>query len=60
MWARASTAPPFIPARDAIVTALKKGPMTIPALARDTGKGTSTVQKRPSSASARERYGHPH
>lgn len=44
MWARASTAPPFIPARDAIVTALKKGPMTIPALARDTGKGTSTVK----------------
>ena len=44
MWARASTAPPFTPARDAIVTALKKGPMTIPALARDTGKGTSTVK----------------
>jgi hypothetical protein len=44
MWARASTAPPFIPARDAIVTALKKGPMTKPALARDTGKGISTVK----------------
>jgi lambda repressor-like predicted transcriptional regulator len=44
MWARASTAPRFIPARDAIVAALKKGPMTIPALARDTGKGTSTVK----------------
>ena len=44
MWARASTAPPFIPGRDAIVTALKKGPMTIPALARETGKGTSTVK----------------
>jgi hypothetical protein len=44
MWARASTAPPFTPARDAIVAALKKGPMTIPALARDTGKGRSTVK----------------
>jgi hypothetical protein len=44
MWARASTAPRFIPARDAIVAALTKGPMTIPALARDTGKGSSTVK----------------
>jgi lambda repressor-like predicted transcriptional regulator len=44
MWARASTAPLFIPARDAIVTALKKGPMTVPALARETGKGVSTVK----------------
>jgi hypothetical protein len=44
MWARASTAPVFIPARDAIVAALKKGRMTIPALARDIGKGTSTVK----------------
>jgi lambda repressor-like predicted transcriptional regulator len=44
MWARPSTAPIFISARDAIVAALEKGPMTIPALARDTGKGTSTVK----------------
>jgi Transcriptional regulator, AbiEi antitoxin len=44
MWAHAATAPLFIPARDAIVTALKKGPMTIPALARETGKGESTVK----------------
>jgi DNA-binding transcriptional ArsR family regulator len=44
MWARASTVPPFIPARDGIVTALQKGPMTVPALAQDTGKGTSTVK----------------
>src|SRR5262249_44649030 len=44
MWARASTEPSFTPARDGIVTALKKGPMTIPALARDTGKGTSTIK----------------
>ena len=44
MWARASTAPLFIPARDAIVAALEKGPMTVPALARDIGKGTSTVK----------------
>ena len=44
MWARACTAPPFTPARDGIVAALKKGPMTIPALARDTGKGRSTIK----------------
>ena len=44
MWARASAAPPFISARDAIVAALKKGPMTVPVLARDIGKGTSTVK----------------
>ena len=44
MWARASSAPRFIPARDAIVAALKRGQMTIPALARDIGKGTSTVK----------------
>ena len=44
MWARSSTAPLFIRARDAIVAALKKGPMTIPALARETGKGRSTIK----------------
>jgi len=44
MWARAGTAPHFIPARDAIVAALKKGPMTIPVLARDIGKGRSTIK----------------
>lgn len=44
MWARASSAPLFIPARDEIVAALKNGPMTIPELARATGKGTSTVK----------------
>ncbi len=44
MWARASTAPLFIPAREEIVAALKKGPMTIPALARDIGKGKSTIK----------------
>jgi hypothetical protein len=46
IWARASTGARFIPARDAIVTALRKAPipMTIPALARDIGKGTSTVK----------------
>jgi lambda repressor-like predicted transcriptional regulator len=43
-WARVSTTPRFVCARDAIVAALKKGPMTIPALARDTGKGTPTVK----------------
>ena len=45
MWARASsTAARFIPAREAIVEALKKGPMTYPALARDTGKAISTIK----------------
>jgi predicted transcriptional regulator len=42
--ARSSTAPLFIRARDAIVAALKKGPMTIQALARETGKGRSTIK----------------
>jgi lambda repressor-like predicted transcriptional regulator len=50
MWARASTEPPFIPGREAIIAALKKGPMTIPALAAEIGKGTSTVK------CARHRY----
>src|SRR5581483_1510878 len=44
MWARPSTAPRFIPARDSILAALKIGSMTIPKLARETGKGTSTVK----------------
>jgi hypothetical protein len=44
MWARASTVPRFIPARDAIVAALKEGPMNVPGLAQKTGKGTSTVK----------------
>jgi putative AbiEi antitoxin of type IV toxin-antitoxin system len=44
MWARAATAPRFIPARDAIVVALGTGPMTIPALAGHIGKGTPTVK----------------
>jgi lambda repressor-like predicted transcriptional regulator len=44
MWSRASTVPPFISAREAIVTALKEGPMSILELAKKTGKGTSTVK----------------
>jgi lambda repressor-like predicted transcriptional regulator len=44
MWARASTAPRFIPAREAVLAELRKRPMTIPELARDTGKGTPTVK----------------
>jgi predicted transcriptional regulator len=43
MWARASTASRFIPARDAIVGALRKGPMTIRALAGHVGKAIPTV-----------------
>ena len=44
VWARASTAPRFVPARDAIIAALKEGPMTVPVLAQKTGKGKSTVK----------------
>jgi hypothetical protein len=44
MWARACTAPRFIPARDAIVAALRNGPMTVQALAQKPGKGKSTVK----------------
>jgi DNA-binding IclR family transcriptional regulator len=44
MWTRASTAPLFIPAREAIVAALKEGPMSVPELAQRTGKGASTVK----------------
>jgi hypothetical protein len=44
MWARADTSPFFVPARDAIVAALKEGPMNVPGLAQKTGKGTSTVK----------------
>jgi predicted transcriptional regulator len=44
MWARASTAPPFIPARDAIIAALKEGPMSVPVLAQKASKGRSTVK----------------
>jgi DNA-binding transcriptional ArsR family regulator len=44
MWARADTAPLFVPARDAIVAALKEGPMNVPGPAQKTGKGTSTVK----------------
>jgi hypothetical protein len=44
MWARANTASLFVPARDAIVAALKEGPMSVPGLAQKTGKGPSTVK----------------
>jgi hypothetical protein len=44
MWARADTGPLFVPARDAIVAALKEGPMNVPGLAQKTGKGTSTIK----------------
>jgi lambda repressor-like predicted transcriptional regulator len=44
MWARRSTDPLFIAARDAIVEALKKGPMTVSALARETGKRIPTIK----------------
>jgi DNA-binding IclR family transcriptional regulator len=44
MWTRASTGPLFITAREAIVVALKEGPMNVPELAQKTGKATSTVK----------------
>jgi hypothetical protein len=44
LWARAETAPPFVPARDAIPSALTKGSMNVAELAQETGKGTSTVK----------------
>jgi predicted transcriptional regulator len=44
MWARADAAPLFVPAREAIVAALKEGPLTIPALAQKSGRGTATVK----------------
>lgn len=44
MWGRADAAPPFIAARDGIVVALRKRPMTVPELARETGKAQSTVK----------------
>jgi hypothetical protein len=44
MWARRSSDTLFIAARDAIVEALKKGPMTVSTLARETGKGVPTIK----------------
>jgi hypothetical protein len=44
MWAQAGTAPLFVPARDAIVEALKEGPINVSRLAKKTGKGESTVK----------------
>jgi predicted transcriptional regulator len=44
VWARANTASLFVPARDAIVAALKEGPMNVPGLAQKTGKGAATVK----------------
>ena len=43
MWARAETAPLFVPARDAIIAALKEGPMNIPGLAEKTGKALNRL-----------------
>jgi len=43
MWARVGTAPPFVLARDAIVAALKEGPMNVPGLAKKTGKSEVTI-----------------
>jgi DNA-binding transcriptional ArsR family regulator len=43
-WALPSPDRQFIPARKAIVEALRNGPMTVPALARETGKGIPTIK----------------
>jgi predicted transcriptional regulator len=45
MWARTGTAPPFVLARDAIIAALKEGPMNVTAMAEKTGKSRVTVVK---------------
>ena len=44
MWVRASTEQRFVPAREAIVTALKNGPMSVPKLAQKTGEAQSTIK----------------
>jgi lambda repressor-like predicted transcriptional regulator len=44
MWVRRSSDTPFIAARDAILEALKNGPMTVSALAQQTGKGIPTIK----------------
>jgi predicted transcriptional regulator len=41
--ARVGTAPSFVVARDAIVTTLKEGPMSVPDLAKKTGKSEVTI-----------------
>jgi len=43
MLARVGTAPSFVVARDAIVTSLKEGPMSVPELAKKTGKSEATI-----------------
>ena len=43
MLARVGTAPSFVVARDAIVTSLKEGPMSVPELAKKTGKSKVTI-----------------
>jgi predicted transcriptional regulator len=45
MLARVGTAPSFVVARDAIVTTLKEGPMSVPELAKKTGKSEVTITK---------------
>src|SRR5262249_12396075 len=44
MWVRRSPDTLFIAARDAILEALKNGPMTVAALARETGKAIPTIK----------------
>jgi lambda repressor-like predicted transcriptional regulator len=45
LWSLPSPDTKFIPAREAIVEVLKKnGPMTVSALARETGKGIATIK----------------
>jgi hypothetical protein len=43
MLARVGTVPSFVVARDAIVTTLKEGPMSVPELAKKTGKSEVTI-----------------
>jgi hypothetical protein len=44
MWARTDMAVNFFPVRDAILNALKQGPMTLPMLVRKTGKKIRSIK----------------
>jgi predicted transcriptional regulator len=45
IWACIGTAPRFVRSREAIPTALKEGPMSVPELAKKTGKAEVTITK---------------
>jgi predicted transcriptional regulator len=63
MWARTDMAVDFFPARDAILDALKQGPMTLPMLVRKTDKKMRSIKSElhlhlvPKGKVIRTRYG---